>query len=372
MSYVIQRNKAIEMINNTIALQDNELLQRLYCDKYLASIVDQSTLFKLWHGFVSADELSDNQLSSFLQICGYDVTEYSEYRDDSECVTEYLSTIANPSTQYQVKTRLQKVVQVADAMFVNALPLLSPDEAAAVVDVLLNNYGTATVQRMVYTAISFCDWCIKEHKIPNAQNNFKALSKISYDSWVKRCLVKDENALDNKMRSAGLSYTEGDSVPVLLVLAWMGYSGEKAIDLKNEDIDLFTMTVQDQPIPPIFHEIFRHYISDEYRGVLGENEYCLLKEDLGYFIKRRVREPNGRRFDKAALNAVMQRSPCTCENVVLSGHLYRLYLMSGQTQQDPSDEILRDLFQVKSVKSLQHYRKMYDTYKKVFWEKPGE
>lgn len=368
MAYILKREKAISAVEDVIKQQDNDLLQRLYVDEPLVKYIGQAEIFKLWHGFIPVDSLSDKSLTKLLQFFGYNHDEYHEQINYSYLIEEYANTIENQNTRYLTQNSLKNFAVEAEKKFFNDLPLMTRDEAEMLVDYLLTNSSPATLQRAVTKVAAFCDWCIENQKIPGAVNNFKRMKKITYEPWVQRCLVRDAYDLEQRFQKIGLVYNEGRPAPILLALAWMGFTRTEVLDIKNEDVDLFKMTVCERDIPKSFAELFLRYEGGSREIVLGNNSFEMIQEDLGYYVKRQVRSPNGLRFDDTALVNSIFDVPFSYENIWLSGMLYRLYDYERDSGEPVTDTQISDVFQVTSTGANTRYKQIYAAYKKCFWE----
>lgn len=367
MAYILKRDKAIAAIEETIKVQDNDLLQRLYADEVAVKKIGQAEIFKLWHGFIKTDSLPDESLDCLLTFFEYNHGDFHDFADFSHLIFEYAETIENENSRYLAQNSIKNFDKDAQRIFKKDLPQLTKDEVEGLVDFSLTNSSPSTIQRAVKKVSAFCDWCIKNDKIPNAVNNFKHINKLSYEPWVRKCLIKDDIALVSKFRERGLTYDEGRPGPLLLALAWMGFNRSEVLDIKNEDVDFFEKTVCGRSIPELFKEIFMRYDGGVRVVAIGRTLYELQQEDLGYFVKRQVRIPNGQRFDDTALMNAVFDMPYSYENIWLSGILYRLYVCE-QNSGVLTDQQIRDTFQVTSTAAFSRYRQIYETYKKCFWE----
>lgn len=367
MAYILKREEAIPAIESVIQRQDNELLQNLYIDSRLANILGQAEIFKMWHGFIPVSSLPDVALRQLLMACRLDYREYCERVDYSYLIDEYANTIDNQNTRYLTQNSIKNFAAKAEKEFFTDLQLMTREEAELLVDRFLADSSPSTLQRAVTKVSAFCDWCIEGDRFPGAVNNFKKM-KITYEPWVQRSMVRDAYDLEKSFRQAGLVYQDGRPAPMLLALAWMGFNRAEVLDIQNEEVNLFEKTVRGRPIPQPFIEIFLSYNGGSYELLLGHNAFEMIQEDLGYWVKRQVRTPNGNRFDDAALANVVFDTQFSYENIWLSGMMYRMYEYERDSSESITDDQIASIFQTSTPGTCARYRLIYATYKKCFWE----
>lgn len=363
----LNRENAIRAIQSVIDEQDNDLLQRIYQDEALGKVLDQADIFKMWHGFLKVEDLPDYVLSGLVDFLRFNDPTLFEYIDYTYLIQEYLETIENEKTQYQTKMRLLRVVKGASAMFGKDLPEISKEEAIDIAEAMMEDTSPATIYRNLLCAKNFCAWCIENQKYPDAQNNFKKLPKISMESWVKRKLVKDDIDLLLKMKAV-VPFNEGYAGPVLLALAWLGFSRTEVLQIKNEDVNLLHKTVCGVAISEPLWDIFLQYEGGEHIVTLGQSHVAWKQEDLGYYIKRSVLTPMGKPFDDLALAKATLQVGYTFENIALSKHLYNIYQQEISTGETPSATQLSSELNVSETTVKQSYIEMYRVYKSLFWE----
>ena len=362
------RDNAIRAIEEVVANQDNDLLQRIYQDEAISKLIDQISIFKIWHGFSKVDDLSDDAIACLIDFLHFeDTSKLFEYVDYSYLYREYVDSIENKSTRYQTQQRLSKVVRGASAMFHKDLPEISRQEAVDIAEAMLADTSPTTIYRNILSASGFCEWCIANQKYPGAQNGFKNLPKVSVDNWVKQKLVKDDIALMIKIRST-IPLNEGYAEPVLLSLAWMGFSRQEVLKIKNEDVKILDMTVCDTPIPGSLMDVFYQYDDGVRVAPCGKQMLEWYQEDLGYYLKRLVCAPLGKPFDEAALAGSISKTGYTFENVSLSRQLYDIYHKELSTGEQTSISGMASDMHVSENSVRDRYFEMYKSYKSLFWE----
>lgn len=367
MAYVLKREEALQAVSEVIQQQDNDVLQSMYQDESVLTVLSQADIFKLWHGFLPLDSLSDECIRVLMTFFRIDFLKYHEYKDYSCLVDEFVESIENKNTRYLTKNSLSHWVKLADQVYKKDLPELNRDEVMSLIDAMMETSSPTTIRNAVSKASSFCDWCIKNEKYPNAQNNFKAMTRISYEPWVEKNLVKDDVDLVCRLNRAGFLFDEGNPAFPLLALAWMGFDRRQVLEIKNEDVNALRHRVFDQDIPKVFWEIFLKYNGGSTFVPCGETAIELKQEDLGYFIKRLVRTPSGNRFDDTAIVNTLYDTKFSYDNIWLSGIMYRLYQYEQQELQPINNEMLQSVFQVKSSATLTRYKQIYRAYKSIYW-----
>lgn len=362
------RENAVRAIEEVIAEQDNDLLQRIYQDEAIGKIIDQISIFKIWHGFSKVDDLSDDAITCLVDFLHFeDTSKLFEYTDYSYLYQEYVDSIENKSTRYQTQQRLSKVARGASAMFQKDLPEMSRQEAMDIAEAMLADTSPTTIYRNILSASGFCEWCIKNKKYPHAKNSFKNLPKVSVGAWVKEKLVKDDVALMIKIRST-IPLNEGYAEPVLLALAWMGFSRQEVLNIKNEDVKLLDRRICGIPIPRPLMDIFYQYDNGVRVAPCGKQMLEWYQEDLGYYLKRLVCSPLGKPFDEAALAGSIAKTGYTFENVSLSRQLYDIYQKELSAGEPPSISGMASDLHVSEKSVKDRYFEIYQSYKSLFWE----
>ncbi|MGN1158343.1 MAG: hypothetical protein ACI4TK_19395 [Agathobacter sp.] len=365
--YVLKREEAIRAVSESIQKQDNDILQSMYQDESVLKVIDQADIFKLWHGFLPLDSLSDECIRVLMEFFRIDFLKYHEYKDYSHVVDEFVEGIENKNTRYLTKNSISHWVELADRIYKKDLPELSRDEIMSLIDMMMETSSPTTIRNAINKASSFCDWCIKNEKYPNAQNNFKSITGLSYEPWVEKNLVKDDADLVYRLNRAGFVFDEGNPAFPLLALAWMGFDRRKVLEIKNEDVDLIQHLVCDQKIPEAFLEIFQKYDGGSKFLPCGRTMIELRQEDLGFFIKRLVKVASGIRFDDTAIINTLYDTKFSYDNIWLSGMMYRLYEYERQELKPINNEIFQNIFQVKSSAALTRYKRIYQAYKSIYW-----
>lgn len=364
------RENAIPAIEQVIAQQDNDLLQRLYQDALVHLVLDQITVLRLWNGLAKLDDLSDEALLALVDFLHcpdggpmFDVVDYSYL------YPEYLGTIENPSTRRQTEYRLGPMIKSAMSLLQKDLPEISRPEALMLRDAMLDDASPTTVYRRMSSASVFCDWCIKHDKYPQAINGFRKIPKASMEPWVQRHLVKDEYDLAYKLWEEK-QWSRGSTGPVILALAWLGFSQQEMLDLRDDDVDLLYGRVRGVQIPRPLTKIFLFYLHQDQIPPEDRTGIGWKQENLGRLLKRLVPADryNGRPFDVVAIKNSIAASSYTIEGIVLSRRLYDAYQQEQQQGSELAAAELASILQVSGNAVRTHYLEVYRTYKALYWE----
>lgn len=361
----LNRDKAIELIQEAIKTGDNDLLQSLYMSQKIGETIEQIDIFKMWHGFKPVEELSTEALMALADYLnfGCDSSLY-EIVDCTGLVDEYLATIENQNTRYVTKTQLMNVVRRATDIYQKDLPEITPKEAEAIVDDMMTSISPATIKRCVLSAAAFCKWCLSNGKYPNGLNSFHRMQMPAPEAWVATNLVKDDWHL-LRIINQSKAYDNQASY-VLAVLAWMGFSRQSVLDMKDEDVNLSESTVMGVIIPDMFYEFFEKYINSEDSDPIAGTVGKYYQENLGYFLKRVVYGPSGNKFDSICLVKALFALGYSYENILLSRCFYDAYQEEVRTKKPFELAQMAQKLGI-SEQAAKVQMKTYEAYKSHFW-----
>lgn len=365
MAYKLKRDVAEKAILDVIAGQNNDMLQLLYMSAHVKKYVGQENMFKLWHGFIPVEDISDEGLNALCCAVGCDFEDLHDEIDYSYLIDEYLDTLANENTRRSYSGKLRVIAFAANNVLHKDLQEMTREDARDLSEAMLDQMSFSTVESAAWTASSFCQWCIKNDKYPNAQNNFTKLPPIDVSAYVKRCIPQDDMDLTDRL-ARQIVFDEGEGAAPILMFAWMGFTRQEILDMRNEDVDFFNETVKGVPIPTAFTPALKAYTFAVDVGMRGNSAYEYHLEDLGFFVKRLVIHDTGARCDKVFLNNSVSHVDLSFDNVATSGQFYRLY--QREQQEGPiSDKEFCELFGIKKQKTCYTKKQIYNTYKSLYW-----
>lgn len=363
----LNREKAKSAIYRLIELQDNETLQSIYRKISNGTPISTSTVLKVWNKIESLDSLDDDELEGLLKLC-LSVSEsgsYEEYCaevDTSPIKKAYLETISGPKAKVAAMQFLELFTEKIESVYHKDLCCLSYSEA---VDGLsrLPNLNTMTLRKALTVARGYCKYCVDNGKFKGkAINSFKNISveDVPIDTWVRKHIAKDPADLVSRIENV-ISVDEGYVAPVALVLAWMKFSLDQCVEIREKDIDLFHKTICGVPIPEELIQIVVSYANATF--VSDEDSFFLKKTQ-----KRKKKTPCNKSYIATVLSVM---NGFSYRNAVMSSILYDLHKKETIFGRVNKQDIV-NMFDLKPDSTsfnsyLNDKRRLYDVYRKIYW-----
>lgn len=118
------------------------------------------------------------------------------------------------------------------------------------------------------------------------------------------------------------------AVPPLAVLAWMGFSQDEAIQIRNTDVSLVRRTICGKAIPVELYNIIRDYYSDQdctVESVNGFGVRTLYVRNYGLFLKNRAHVSSARStFTKSTITTLMNIEGLSYKDIQMSAKYYSI------------------------------------------------
>lgn len=368
MAYKLIRDAALEAFSELAAAQDNDALQHLYASEKLQRVLDQATLFKVWHGFVPLSTLSDEALRVICEELYLDRSKLFEYTDYFWLIDEYLETIQNKNTQYTAKRWIYKIADIAVHTKHRDLQEMTLDDTNELGNNLLAIMTPSSIVTAFSAISSFCRWCIANQKYPGAMNSFSAAPRLDLQAFARKNLPSSEFNLRDRLDKA-LLYGRGDYAPIVCILSWMGFTLQEMLDIRNEDVSVTRCTVCERQIPRALYDILRDYALESGEFTWGVSPSLWHLENLGYLLKKAVRADTGTRLDVVRLRQACGRAGMTPTNIYLAGQFDRL--LTKEMREGPISEAeFREMFAIKSDKNYAYKMELYNAYKSLIKDEP--
>lgn len=379
MAYKLDREKAVAALQFVFDRRDERFLTELYQYAALHARVSQPEILQLWHGFKPLACLDTDVLIDLLKFCiekHGGIGRFQDYileEDSGKNKLEYISTIQNPKTKYAVRQWLNAFDATIVETYGKDLPQVTRQEAIAGLTAL-QDVSVSSLRQALTVARNYCDWCIKNGKYGGAAANpFRdiAAGDIPIEDWVRQNVIPDDKALSSGIR-AQFTIDDGYLAPVILVLAWMGFTMKEMLSIRKEEVSTLEGTIAGRTVPGPLRDIISSYAAADI--VYRENGFGAVQyqaEDLGYFLKRMVSKPSGKQLRLLDLNNAQARlERLNYSRVYLSGKLSALRIKEGTTgalmESDFAETFHLDRGATSYLSRLKDKRRLYAAYRSVY------
>lgn len=367
MIFGLNREKAKDTISGLIEFQDNEILQKIYRQISGTGALSTSTVLKVWNKIEPLDSLDDVELDELLKLClaASGIGDYESYCveiDTSPIKRGYIETIDGPKAKVAAMQFLELFTEVIESVYHKDLCQLSYDEAVEGLS-RLPNLNAMTLRKALTVARGYCKYCVDNGEFKGkAINSFKAISveDVPIDTWVMRHIAKDPVDLIARIENV-IPIDGGYVAPVALVLAWMKFSLDECVNVREKDVDLFHKTICDKLIPEELIPIVVSYANGTFDG-----------NDDSSFFKKTQKRKKGAPYDKANIaTALKVMNGFSFGNAVMSSTLYDLYKMETDSGKVTKQDIINGFNLNPNTTSFNSYLKdkqrLYSAYKKIYW-----